>query len=587
MPATPPILSIRQLFGHVGIAPVRAFIDASVTAVGPDKPALALTTLIAFASATFQTALLFALAMLAVTISTSQAPSTLIVLWFGDAFISVTSLLVASSILVAMVLILAVPLAQLQSRLAARAVERSRTQVIDAFMQTTQRYRAAQREGFLQQIIGEYCQNLASTVQSFTSFCVAFATLLVLLVFSVLISPKVAITLLATVILCFMCIGPVTALVRHNALMRSDANRGVAMHSAQLARVADEVITYDVGDAVNEQLRPRIRAAATALARTGFADALLPPLFQFGTLAVVVAGLGSLIILDPGRHPNLAVLALLLLRLIGYGRQLLNAVQSGSKSAPYIERIGQELAAMQANRREIGCRRDVGFDGLTVVEMGYVFPSGKQLLHDATMDIAPGSAVGIIGASGSGKSTLAAVLAGVRKPTSGCVETGGVDIADIAPDCWARMTAIVPQDTKLIAASVADNIRFFRSGFSLDDVIAAATAAHIHDEIMAFPRGYDTPIGAGGRGISGGQRQRLVIARALVGRPQFLVLDEPSSALDELSEALIAQSIAELKGKTTVLMVTHRPATLKYCDAVWRLSHGKLRLVESRLEAAQ
>lgn len=587
MPSSAANLSIRQLFGQVGIVPVRAFINASVTAVGPDKPVLALTTLVAFASATLQTALLFALAMLAVSMSTSQAPSTLIVLWFGDAFISVTSLLVASILLVTLVLVLAVPLARLQSRLAARAVERSRTQVIEAFIQTTQRYRAAQREGFLQQIIGEYCQNLASTVQSFTSFCVAFATLVVLVAFSVLISPKVALALLAAVILCFMCIGPVTALVRHHAVMRSDANRGVSMQSAQLARIADEVTSYDVGDVVHAQLQPRIGQAAIALARTGFADALLPPLFQFGTLAMVVLCLGGLIIIDPGRHPNLAVLALLLLRLIGYGRQLLNAVQSGSKSAPYVERIGQELEAMRAHRREVGNRRGVEFDGLCIRQMGYVFPSGKRLFEEANMEIALGSAVGIIGASGSGKSTLAAILAGVRKPTNGSIETGGVDIADIAPDCWARMTAIVPQDTKLIAASVADNIRFFRPDFSLDNVIAAAKAAHIHDEIMSFPRGYDTPIGTGGRGISGGQRQRLVIARALVGRPRFLVLDEPSSALDELSEALVAQSIAELKGKTTVLMVTHRPATLKYCDAVWRLNHGKLRLVETRLEAAQ
>jgi ATP-binding cassette subfamily B protein len=182
----------------------------------------------------------------------------------------------------------------------------------------------------------------------------------------------------------------------------------------------------------------------------------------------------------------------------------------------------------------------------------------------------------VVGPSGEGKSTLCAILLGLRQPTRGTITTGGVAIGDIAPATWGHIAAYVPQDCKLLTATVTDNIRFFRDQYGDAEVEEAARAAHIHDEILKLPDGYDTVIGTGVRGLSGGQRQRLVIARALIGKPQLLVLDEPSSALDQRSESLIALTLAELKGSTTMVLVTHRPATLDICDHVWRLESGGL-----------
>ncbi|MGZ4759004.1 MAG: ATP-binding cassette domain-containing protein, partial [Acidimicrobiales bacterium] len=169
--------------------------------------------------------------------------------------------------------------------------------------------------------------------------------------------------------------------------------------------------------------------------------------------------------------------------------------------------------------------------------------------------------------------------------SKGTILVGSVDLADVDPRSWSRLTAFVPQENKLILATVADNIRFFRPGFSLEQVEAAARAAHLHDEITELPEGYLTLIGPSARGLSGGQRQRLGIARALLGSPELLVLDEPTSALDSRSEELIRVTLSELKGSTSVLLVAHRPATLEVCDRVLRIEHGRGQLRPDLLPA--
>jgi ABC-type multidrug transport system fused ATPase/permease subunit len=576
-------LSFSKLFqvgiGITSLKQVRGFVTASLLAVGPDRPVLAIAAFVAFIAATLQTLLLFVVAMVALALSGSQAPSTLIPLGFSELPVTVNQLVIVSAVLVTLVLLMSVPLSLMQGWLASRAVARARQTVIDAFINTAHDYRMRQREGFLQQLIGEYCQHIAATVQNFTNFCVAGATLLVLLVFPLIISPKIAVVLLVAVCCCFVLIGPLAEVVRQDALRRSEVNRSVSGQSAQLARLADEITSFNVGNHVAKDINRRVDDAAKVLARVSFTDALLPPLYQFGTLAIVILFVGILLAVDPGRHPSLAALGLLMFRLIGYGRQLLGAIQNGSKAAPYVERIRDEVTGMKLHARPLGTVRQASFQGVAAQDVCFAFPSGKQVLAGVSITIDRGKAIGIIGASGEGKSTLASVIAGVRQPTGGVMTSGGVPLSGIAPDSWSQMVAIVPQDTKLIAASVADNIRFYRTLYSADDVVAAARAAHIHDEIMALPKGYDTRIGPGGRGFSGGQRQRLVIARALIGEPEFLILDEPSSALDRNSEALVSETLAALKGKTTIMIVTHRPATLGICDEVWSLDGGTLQRV--------
>ena len=135
----------------------------------------------------------------------------------------------------------------------------------------------------------------------------------------------------------------------------------------------------------------------------------------------------------------------------------------------------------------------------------------------------------------------------------------------------------MPQDPQLVEATVAENIRFFRPDPSDEDLVAVAKLAHLHDEIEALPQGYDTPIGPRHQTVSGGQRQRLCLARALLGRPDLLILDEPTSALDLRSEHLVHQSLAELSEERMVVVIAHRLSTLNICDRIMVLEEGRIR----------
>jgi ABC-type multidrug transport system fused ATPase/permease subunit len=553
------------------------FVRASLSAVGPDRRLLTMTTAIAFVSGALQTVLLFLLAVIAVGLSSyTAAPALTGWLKWTPLRFPVSYVVLAAATLVLTLMALAVPLARLQSILTSRAVARARERLITAYLHTSLAYRSTQREGYLQQLIGEYCQHLAAAVQNFTSFCVAGATLTVLLLGPMVVNPKVSLVEIAAIAASFVFVGPLAQRIRRDALLRSSVNRDLSMHSAQIARLADEIEVFDVGHSVSAELGKRVKTSAETLRRISFHDAIVPVTYQYGALAIILLGIGALLLIDPGRHPGIAASALLLLRILGYARTTLSSIQQGSKVSPYIELINAEVAALEAHPAMRGKWSEVRFAGLELRDIGFGYKADHEVLHGISIDIAVGAAIGVVGPSGEGKSTLCAILLGLRQPTAGAITTGGVAIGDIAPATWGHIAAYVPQDCKLLTATVTDNIRFFRDHYTDAEVEAAARAAHIHDEIVKLPDGYDTVIGTGMRGLSGGQRQRLVIARALIGKPELLILDEPSSALDQRSESLIALTLAELKGSTTMVLVTHRPATLDICDHIWRLEAGRL-----------
>src|SRR5262249_17350111 len=160
--------------------------------------------------------------------------------------------------------------------------------------------------------------------------------------------------------------------------------------------------------------------------------------------------------------------------------------------------------------------------------------------------VAKGEVIGVVGPSGAGKSTLVQLLLRLREPTTGKMLTDGHDVRELSLDDWYRRFTFVPQEARLFSGTVGDNIRFFREDVDQAAIELAAKRAHLHEEIMAWPDAYDTPVGERGGQLSGGQRQRLCIARALADDPDVIVLDEPTSSLDIRSDALIRETLAEL-----------------------------------------
>jgi ATP-binding cassette subfamily B protein len=204
-------------------------------------------------------------------------------------------------------------------------------------------------------------------------------------------------------------------------------------------------------------------------------------------------------------------------------------------------------------------------------------PLAPLVVRDVSLDVQPGRHIGIVGRSGSGKSTLAHLLLGLYEPTSGRIEYDGADLAQLDAGSLRRHLGIVTQHPYLFASSIRENIAITDPSLSLEDVVAAAKLACIHDDIAAMPMGYETRLHDGGASLSGGQRQRLALARALVHRPSILLLDEATSDLDTVTEQMVYDNLATVS--STTIVIAHRLSTIRNADLIVVMDEG--RIVES------
>ena len=204
---------------------------------------------------------------------------------------------------------------------------------------------------------------------------------------------------------------------------------------------------------------------------------------------------------------------------------------------------------------------------------------GEPVLEGANLRVEPGEAVAIVGATGAGKSALLSLVPRFYDPDRGSVLVGGADIRELDPEELRRNVGIVPQETFLFSETVRDNITFGNPDASVEEVERAAKIAGIHDQILAFPEGYDTMVGEWGITLSGGQKQRVAIARALVKDPKILILDDATSSVDAETEKSIQEALRgtlrESSGRTTFI-VAHRLSTILLADRIVVLERGRV-----------
>lgn len=182
--------------------------------------------------------------------------------------------------------------------------------------------------------------------------------------------------------------------------------------------------------------------------------------------------------------------------------------------------------------------------------------------------IKSGEFVAVTGASGSGKTTLSKLLMGFYKPDSGMIEVCGNNLDDISLAAGRSFFALVPQDAILFNMSIMDNIRMGRLDATEAEIIKAAKMANAHQFIIEFTDGYDTVVGEKGMSVSGGQRQRIAIARAILKNAPIMLMDEATSALDNESERAVNETLQNLKGRMTIIMIAHRTSTIQMADRV-------------------
>ncbi|MEU0909775.1 ABC transporter ATP-binding protein [Streptomyces althioticus] len=219
-----------------------------------------------------------------------------------------------------------------------------------------------------------------------------------------------------------------------------------------------------------------------------------------------------------------------------------------------------------------GVKGEVRFEN---VSFGYD-GKGGPVLDGIDIIVPPGGSLAVVGPTGAGKSTLGHLVPRLYDVTGGRVTLDGVDVRDLDFDTLARAVGVVSQETYLFHASVADNLRFAKPGATDEELHAAAKAAQIHDHIAALPDGYDTVVGERGHRFSGGEKQRLAIARTILRDPPVLVLDEATSALDTRTEAAVQAAIDALSADRTTITIAHRLSTVRGADQIVVLDAGRV-----------
>lgn len=223
--------------------------------------------------------------------------------------------------------------------------------------------------------------------------------------------------------------------------------------------------------------------------------------------------------------------------------------------------------------------RELAVNALSAAPPG----QGELVLHGLNFTLKAGQALGVIGASGSGKSSLARALAGVWRPLRGRIRLDGADYGQWEPDALGRHIGYLPQDVDLMSGTVAEVISRFDPSANPEKLFAAARAAGVHDLIVKLPKGFDTPVGAGGMALSGGQRQRLGLARALYRNPFLVILDEPNSSLDIAGEAALTAALLGVRQRGgIVVIIAHRASALAAVDQLLVLNGGLIEHIGPR-----
>lgn len=274
--------------------------------------------------------------------------------------------------------------------------------------------------------------------------------------------------------------------------------------------------------------------------------------------------------------PIIAVYILALQRLmpsissIGYYWMGLKSL-SPRLEATYNTLTDKEYLIEENGKRFSGLNGTIRFDNVS-----FSYPTRKNILKDITINIRKNQTTAIVGESGSGKSTMVDLLIRLYDPESGRIIVDGTDSRDFSLSSWLGNIGMVSQDTFIFHTSVRDNIKMGNPEATYEEIVNAAKIAYAHQFIMELPKKYDTILGDRGIKLSGGQRQRIAIARAVIRKPDILILDEATSSLDNISEKIVQEALQEAKKNRTTIIIAHRLSTIEYADRIAVMKNGKI-----------
>jgi len=474
-----------------------------------------------------------------------------------------------------------------EARLATDYTRQQRNRLFRKFIESSWESKSDVRSADLQNMLTLNVDYAVSVLSSLSGGISALGNVFVLLTSALLLNPVFALGIIVVAVLLSLVLRPLSAWAKRAIHRYHDANILYAREVTQAVMMAREIEVFHVGGEVKKQVEDTVERTCKEQHASVLTQKLLVPLYQnfvmlMGFAALAIAAVSGLLHVE-----ILGIVVLILLRISSYTQALQSVYHHAVGKSVFIDALAEAerkhtVGAYQIGTAEVAQIVDLRFD-----HVSFAYKPETPVLDDLSFDIKRGETIGVVGASGAGKSTLIKLLLGLHSPQHGQILINGVPLRELSRDSWCRRVAYVPQEPHLISNSVEANIRFYRPEIGLPAIEESARLAYMHDTIAALPKGYQTDLGDQGGELSGGQRQRICIARALVGKPDLLILDEPTSALDAVSEDAIQKTLEALHGKTTTIIIAHRLSMLEHCDRILVLQEGRIEAFDTpeRLDA--
>jgi len=432
-------------------------------------------------------------------------------------------------------------------------------------------------EGALQQLVVTLPNGLGGQLSGLISYLGSFCIMLAMLVYAFLTDARLTLLLVLIIGLSTFAFKPLRGLIRSRSKKALSEQQLLSLSATELSGLKFEIQAFGIGKRMIDPLLQTVDREAALQESAGRLRGSIVPTFTSILYLAVTLGLVILSGSNPENFERTGPILLVVLRSLSYGVALQQAATGIATITPYLDVFDRAFKDLKSAPIEWGSGEFGGYKTLEFRRVSYEYPgSHKAALQNVDISFQTGGKVGIVGPSGGGKSTLVRLALGVIEPTSGQVLINGKSIRDFDRADVARRVAVVPQAATMMRGSIAFNLALFRDNISEKDMWDALRVADLEDEIRQMPEGLQTILGAGHRQLSGGQQQRLAIARALAGKPELVVMDEPTSSVDAVSEVSISKAIDNLPAGVTVLIVSHRMRILEGCDQLIVIEDGRI-----------
>lgn len=491
----------------------------------------------------------------------------------GERSTSVT--LVVLGILIAIRLLLGALVAMTLGQLQFQVVTAIRTRVVVSYSRGSWRSQSDLDEGGLQQLLVTLPNSASSALSGLLTHFGHLLIMVAMLSYALLADPLLTLALIAAIFGASFAFIPLRRWIKSRSARVIDKQRSLSTAATELSALKFEVQAFGIGERISRPLRDLILREGQLARRVSVVKSMVVPLYTSMTYSAVAVGLVILQGTTSDGLDDVGPILLVVLRSLAYGQGIQQAAVAIASLTPILDFLRDQVESFDSGRIEWGSRSLAVIDRIELEGVCYAYSRADgPALRDAFATIDRGERVGIVGPSGSGKSTLVRLLLGLVRADAGNVLVNQSPIHEHDRELWSQRIGVVPQSAQVLRGSLAENLRLYRDGITDDDLWWALEVADLAADVRAMPQALNTQIGAGARALSGGQQQRLAIARAFATRPNLVVMDEPTSSIDAMSEAAVSDALDRLPQDVTVIIVSHRMRILRGCDRLLVVEEG-------------